>query len=54
MADRKTLGIIGFILGGVTAAVMAISAIVVQSHLAGHLTLDNAPSSVASLPIVVR
>jgi hypothetical protein len=56
MADRKTLGIIGFILGGVTAAVMIVGAMVVQSHIDGRLTLDgqDRPMVSASLPSIVR
>jgi hypothetical protein len=56
MADRKSLGIIGFILGGVTATVICIGVIVVQSHLNGRLTLDQGARPVvsASLPVVVN
>jgi len=52
MADRKSLGIIGFILGGVTAAVIGLGGIVVESHLSGRLTLDDnaRPVVSASLP----
>jgi hypothetical protein len=50
--DRKSLGIIGFILGGVTAGVMTIGMVVVQGHLDGRLSLDGAHRLVvpASLP----
>jgi hypothetical protein len=56
MADRKSLGIIGFILGGVTAAVIGVGVFVVQAHLAGQLALDTSSRPVvsASLPTVVR
>jgi hypothetical protein len=55
MADRRSLGIIGFIMGGVTAAVMIIGVVVVHWHLDGHLALDEAwPVASASLPTVVR
>ena len=55
MADRKSLGIIGFILGAVTAAVMLVGVVVVQSHIDGRLELDNArPLVSASLPMIVR
>lgn len=56
MADRTSLGIIGFIMGAVTAAVMAVGAFVVQGTLDGRFTLDNAQRPVvsASLPSVVR
>ena len=55
MADQKSLGIIGFILGAVTAAVMAIGVFVVTSHIGGSMTLDDArPVVSASLPTLVR
>jgi hypothetical protein len=55
MADQKSLGIIGFLLGGVTAAVMAIGVFVVASHLDGRMSLDEArPVVSASLPTVLR
>ena len=44
MADRKSLGIIGFILGGITAAVITVGIVVVQAHLTGRLALDQAAS----------
>jgi hypothetical protein len=55
MADQKSLGIIGVILGAVTATVMAIGVFVVASHIGGHMTLDEGrPVVSASLPTVVR
>ena len=56
MADQKSLSFIGFMLGGVTAAVMSIGVFVVHSHLDGRLTLDDAPRPVISiaLPKIVR
>ena len=46
MADRRSLGMLGFLLGGITAAVMLTAALVVKHHLDGRLTLD------ARLPVV--
>ena len=54
MADRKSLGIIGFILAAVTGAVMVVGVLVVQSYIVGGLELDQARPVVASLPTVVR
>ena len=55
MADRKSLGIIGFILGLITAAVMLVGVAVVRSHVDGRLDLDDArPLISASLPMVIR
>src|SRR5262245_38446525 len=41
MADRKSLGIIGFILGLVTAAVMLVGVVVVRSHADGQFELGD-------------
>ena len=56
MADRRSLGILGFVFGGVTAAVMLIAVIVVKQHVDGRVTLDEARQSVmaASAQIVIR
>jgi hypothetical protein len=47
MADRAGLGFLGFIFGGVTAAVMLVAATVVISH-AGGAALDEPPAPVAA------
>lgn len=55
MADRKSLGIIGLVMGGVTALVILVAATVVMSHLNGHLAIDADRALVsASLPAVVQ
>jgi hypothetical protein len=55
MADRKGLGIIGFVLGGITAAIVMIGVMVVHAHLDGQLSLEEArPLVSASLLTVVR
>jgi hypothetical protein len=46
MADRRSLGMLGFLLGGVTALVMFTAAMVTKHHLDSRLTLD------ARLPVV--
>ena len=33
MADRRSLGIVGFVFGGVTAAVMLVAVLVVKQHV---------------------
>jgi hypothetical protein len=33
MADRRSLGIVGFVFGGVTAAVMLVAVMVVKQHV---------------------
>jgi hypothetical protein len=53
MADRKSLGIIGFILGGITAAVIGVGVFVVQGHLNGRMTLDNGPRPVVSASLAM-
>ena len=56
MADRRSLGILGFVLGSVTAAVMLIAVIVVKHHVDGRLTVDTdrMPVIAASAQIVIR
>ena len=49
MADRKSLGIIGRIMGGVTAVVIGIAIFVVQGNITGRYVLE---SSVASASLV--
>jgi hypothetical protein len=52
MADRKSLGIIGWIFGGLTAAVILIGFVVVKGHVDGGLTLDSAQRPVVSVSLV--
>ena len=47
-ADRAALGFLGFIFGGVTAAVMMVAVTVVIGHVDGQLTLENAPIQIAA------
>jgi len=47
MADRAGLGFLGFVFGGVTAAVMLIAATVVIGHAADQPALD-APAAVVA------
>lgn len=56
VADRRSLGILGFVFGGVTAAVMLIAVIVVKQHVDGRVTLDDArfPVMAASAQAVIR
>lgn len=56
MADRRSLGIVGFVFGGITAAVMLVAVMVVKHHVDGRLTLENArlPVMAAFAPAVIR
>ncbi len=56
MADRRSLGIVGFVFGGVTATVMLIAVMVVKHHVDGRLILDEArlPVMAASAQAVIR
>ena len=56
MADRRSLGIVGFVFGSVTAAVMLIAVVVVKHHVDGRLTVDGArqPVMAASTQSVIR
>ena len=48
-ADRTALGVLGFIFGGVTAAVVLVACTMVLGHLDGRWTIDDATTQVASL-----
>ena len=50
MIDRGTLGLIGYILCGVTAAVMMIGAVVVVDHISGRHDLDGGNLRAISAP----
>jgi hypothetical protein len=54
VADRRSLGILGFVLGGVTADVMLVAVIVVKQHVDGRVTLDRLPTMAASAQTVIR
>ena len=56
MADHRSLGILGFVFGGITAAVMLIAVLVVKQHVDGRVTLDEArlPVMAASTQSVIR
>ena len=55
MADRRSLGILGFFFCGVTATVMLIAVMVVKNHVDGRLSLDSARLPViASIQTVIR
>ena len=56
MADRRSLGILGFMFCGVTAAVMLIAVMVVKNHIDGRLTLDGAraPMMAAAGQSIIR
>jgi hypothetical protein len=47
MADRAGLGFFGFILGGITAAVMLVAITLVVGHMDGSLAFD-APSQIVA------
>jgi hypothetical protein len=42
MADKRSLGLLGFLFGGVTAAVSLTAFLLVQAHIAGHLQSSDA------------
>ena len=56
MADRRSLGVLGFVFAGVTAAVMLIAVIVVKQHVDARVTLDQGrlPVLAASAQNVIR
>lgn len=56
MADRKSLGMLGIMFGGITATVMLIAVMVVKNHIDGRLTLDatKAPVMASMAQSVIR
>jgi len=48
MADRNSLGFLGFVFGGVTAAVVLMACLVVVGHVEGYLVLDTGSTAVAA------
>jgi hypothetical protein len=48
MADRAGLGVLGFIFGGVTAAVMLVAVTVVIGHAEGRFAVDATPTQIAA------
>jgi hypothetical protein len=55
MADHTALGILGYGLGGVTAAVMLVATIVVHAHLSGRLSLEGGkPPTISSVSTAIR
>jgi hypothetical protein len=51
MADRRALGIIGYILGGVTGLVMMIGASVVGTTLTAPATIVSAAGAMPAMPV---
>ncbi len=47
-ADRAGLGFLGFIFGGVTAAVMLVAVTVVIGHVDGRFVLENPQTQIAA------
>jgi hypothetical protein len=55
MADRRSLGFVGFVFGGVTAAVMLIAVMVVKHSVDGMAVEDvRLPVIAASIQTVIR
>jgi hypothetical protein len=55
MADRRSLGIVGFVFGGVTAAVMLIAVMAVKNQLDSRAVDDaRLPVIAASAQSVIR
>ncbi|MEA2930280.1 MAG: hypothetical protein QOG38_2708 [Hyphomicrobiales bacterium] len=48
MADRRSLGLLGFLFAGVTAAVVLTAAVVVKHHMDSRVTLDARASVVVA------
>jgi hypothetical protein len=52
MADRRSLGIIGWIFGGLTAIVILVGFVVVKGHVDGGFTIDRAQPPMVSATTV--
>ncbi|MEA2986673.1 MAG: hypothetical protein QOD94_2927 [Alphaproteobacteria bacterium] len=42
MADKRSLGLLGFVFGGITAAVTLTAFLLVHAHITGHLQFADA------------
>jgi hypothetical protein len=51
MADRTTLGFVGFVFGGVTAAVILMAATVVLTHAGGRADFDDSRASAVTASV---
>jgi hypothetical protein len=49
MADRTSLGFLGFVFGGVTVAVVLMACAVVLNHVEGKFVLDTPPTVAATV-----
>ena len=47
MADRKSLGLVGCMLGGMTAVVIGVGILIVQGHLKGRYVFDGPAVSIS-------
>ena len=54
MADRRSLGILGFVFGGVTVAVMLVAVMVVKNHVESRITQEAGLPKIASVQVVIR
>jgi hypothetical protein len=54
MADSKGLGVVGFILGAITAVVLLVAGAVVHAHVDGRLSLDGVDHRISALSSAVR
>jgi len=52
MADRRSLGILGFVFSSVTAAVMLIAVMVVKNHVDGGITFDGARMPISAQTVI--
>ena len=54
MADKSSLGFLGFIFGGITFAVTLIAFMVVRDHVEGRLVLEETAMAPQLVSISVR
>ena len=54
MADKRGLRLIGFVYGGLTAAVTLIACVVVANHVSARSALDLAAERALEIPVAAR
>jgi hypothetical protein len=54
VVDKRSLRLIGFFYGGLTAAVTFVACFVVVGHVSGQMTLDNAKVAVVQTSAFAR
>lgn len=54
MADKRGLRLIGFVYGGLTAAVTLIACVVVANHVSAQAPLERTAERALEIPVAAR